>query len=183
MKAVEFYEAEYTKSRDLKINSNALSDEKSSCVFNINTQQSRADVIMNELKLSNCSENELSFIKKLVKAFPLQFYLEGDILSSTDVIKHCIYLITDSKPVFIRQYRIPMSHREKLQEIIDSYEEQGIIEKSQSNFNSPVILVNKKDQLGGKESFRLVVDYRKLNQITEIQNFPIPLIDDILTWK
>lgn len=27
----------------------------------------------------------------------------------------------------------------------------------------------------------MVVDYRKLNQISEIENFPIPLIDDILT--
>lgn len=43
-----------------------------------------------------------------------------------------------------------------------------------------MILVGKKDQTGGKDDFRLVIDYRKLNQITEIQNFPIPLIDDIL---
>lgn len=56
----------------------------------------------------------------------------------------------------------------------------GIVEKCQSNFNSPAILVSKKDEAGGKGDFRFVVDYRKLNQNTEIQNFPIPLIDDIL---
>lgn len=33
---------------------------------------------------------------------------------------------------------------------------------------------------GEKTDHRCVVDYRKLNEITEIQNFPIPRIDDIL---
>lgn len=40
--------------------------------------------------------------------------------------------------------------------------------------------MEKKDEVGGKSDYRFVVDYRKLNQNTEIQNFPIPLIDDIL---
>lgn len=40
-------------------------------------------------------------------------------------------------------------------------------------------MVKKKGE-SGNDSYRLVVDYRKLNQNSEIQNFPIPLIDDIL---
>lgn len=56
----------------------------------------------------------------------------------------------------------------------------GIIEKCQSNYNSPVILVSKKDDNGNPTDFRCVVDYRKLNEISEFTNFPIPLIDDIL---
>lgn len=42
------------------------------------------------------------------------------------------------------------------------------------------ILVPKRDESGGKTDFRFVIDYKKLNEITEVQNFPIPLIDDIL---
>lgn len=41
-------------------------------------------------------------------------------------------------------------------------------------------MVSKKDEFGGKSDFRFVVDYRKLNLITENHDFPIPLIDDIL---
>lgn len=89
-------------------------------------------------------------------------------------------MIPNASRVFIRQYRIPQVHRKILEEIIIDYENQGIIEKCQSNYNSPVILVKKKGELGN-DSYRLVFDYRKLNQNTEIQNFPIPLIDDILS--
>lgn len=67
-----------------------------------------------------------------------------------------------------------------MNEIVQDYEKQGLIEKCQSNFNSPAILVHKKDEFGTKNAYRLVIDYRKLNSITEIENFPMPLIEDIL---
>lgn len=61
--------------------------------------------------------------------------------------------------------------------MMKDYEKQRIIEKCDSNYNSPVILVAKKDDGGEKTDFRFVVDFRKLNEITEEQNFPIPFID------
>lgn len=67
-----------------------------------------------------------------------------------------------------------------MEKIIKEYEKQGIIEKCQSSFNSPCLLVSKKDDQGEKLDHRFVVDFRKVNEITEIENFPIPLIDDIL---
>lgn len=33
---------------------------------------------------------------------------------------------------------------------------------------------------GGKKDYRFVVDYSKLNEITEVEGYPMPLIDDIL---
>lgn len=67
-----------------------------------------------------------------------------------------------------------------MQKIIEEYERDGIIEKCQSPYNSPAFLIPKKDDLGEKSDFRLVVDYKKLNAECEILNFPIPLIDDII---
>lgn len=59
-------------------------------------------------------------------------------------------------------------------------ERDGIIEPSNSAWNSPVILVKKKGDTRNEQKFRLVVDFRKLNDVTLTQNFPIPLIDEIL---
>ena len=49
----------------------------------------------------------------------------------------------------------------------------GIICDSESNFSSPILLVNKKN--GEK---RICIDYRTLNKITKKIQYPLPLIHD-----
>ena len=52
----------------------------------------------------------------------------------------------------------------------------GTIERSKSNYNSPLIVVAKPDG-----SIRPCIDYRILNQnLEEKVNFPLPRIDDLL---
>lgn len=59
-------------------------------------------------------------------------------------------------------------------------EDQGIIRKSRSKYSSPIIVVPKKMDQSGKKKFRIVVDYRKLNQITIDDKYPMPNIEGIL---
>ena len=50
--------------------------------------------------------------------------------------------------------------------------EDGIIEYSNSVWNSPVVLIKNKDNI-----YRFAVDYRKLNQITQSSSHPLPRLE------
>jgi hypothetical protein len=55
-----------------------------------------------------------------------------------------------------------------------------IIRHSTSPWNSPIILVKKKKDASGRRKWRLVVDFRKLKEVTVEDSFPLPLITEIL---
>lgn len=56
----------------------------------------------------------------------------------------------------------------------------GIIQHSISPWTSPIWIVPKKSDASGKKKWRIVVDYRKLNEKTINDKFPIPNIEEIL---
>ncbi|CAF3112847.1 unnamed protein product, partial [Rotaria sp. Silwood2] len=78
------------------------------------------------------------------------------------------------RPVHTPPYRKSNKDQEILRKETEKLLKNGIIEHSTSPWSSPVVLVKKKD-----ETTRFCVDYRRLNQITTKDAFPLPRIDDI----
>lgn len=107
------------------------------------------------------------------------FYLEGEPFTFTNQIKHSIRT-TDEIPVYTKSYRYPYVHRQEVQNQISKMLQQGIIHPSQSAWNSPIWVVPKKVDASGKNKWRLVVDFRKLNDKTIDDKYPIPNIADVL---
>jgi len=62
-----------------------------------------------------------------------------------------------------------------IKEEIDRLLHNGLIKPSNSPWSLPVVVVEKKN---GK--LRLCVDYRKLNNVTKKDSYPLPRIDDML---
>jgi hypothetical protein len=81
----------------------------------------------------------------------------------------------NSNPIAVQRYRVSMHEEKELEELITDYLKKGIIRKSKSPWNAPCVLVKKKN---GK--LRLCVDYRKLNEVTKKDKYPMPIIEDIL---
>lgn len=67
-------------------------------------------------------------------------------------------IVICSNELNIRQYCIPETQRNILNRIVQDYENQGLIEKCHSNYNSRGILVKKKDEFGFDTDHRFVVD-------------------------
>ncbi|KAJ3703306.1 hypothetical protein LUZ61_007011 [Rhynchospora tenuis] len=93
-------------------------------------------------------------------------------IRSTD---HQIPLKSETIPVNIRPYRFSHFQKPEIEKIVEELLSSGYIRASTSPFASPILLVKKKDQ-----TWRLCVDYRKLNDLTIKNKFPIPIIDDLL---
>ncbi len=79
------------------------------------------------------------------------------------------------RPIKQQPRRLPYSKLETAQNAIKEMHEQGVIEPSISQWCAPIVLVKKKD---GTQRF--CVDYRKLNEITKKDSFPLPRIDTTL---
>ena len=87
---------------------------------------------------------------------------------------------TDDSPVFSRQYRFPPVHKEEITKQVDELLKNKIIKPSQSPYNTPVWIVPKKPDSKGKIKWRMVLDFRKLNEKTIGDSYPLPSINDIL---
>lgn len=88
---------------------------------------------------------------------------------------HHIPLLQGSQPVNQRGYRVPYVQKLEIEKQVKEMLENGVIQVSTSPFASPVILVKKKDN-----TWRMCVDYRRLNDITIKNKYPIPIIDELL---
>lgn len=100
-------------------------------------------------------------------------------LTTTMAIKHKINTI-DNEPVYTKSYRYPHHFKKDVEEQIKEMLENGIICNSTSPYSSPIWVVPKKADASGKRKIRVVIDYRKLNEKTVNDKFPIPQIEEIL---
>lgn len=94
-------------------------------------------------------------------------------LGTTNLGTHKID-IGSEKPVNKPPFRASAKERLIIGQHIDNLLKYGLIKPSKSPFNSPIFLIPKK----GKDNYRMVVDYRALNNITTPTYFPLPRVTD-----
>lgn len=130
------------------------------------------------IESEHLSEHEKGLLYGVLKKFKRTFYNENDDLSFTNEVKHHIHT-KHELPVYSKLYRYPEVHRDEVDRQIEEMLKQGIIRESNSPFNSPIWVVPKKEDLSGKKQWRIVIDYRKLNEITIEDRQPMPNIEEI----
>lgn len=128
---------------------------------------------LDDLKMDS-DHPQRTHIENLIKKNRDLFAKNDSDLGHTDTVKMKID-VGNHAPIKVKPYRAPLQTQEIIDKAIDEMLEAKIISRSRSPWSFPVIIVNKSD--GSK---RFCIDYRKLNNITVKNSFPLPLIDDIL---
>ena len=135
--------------------------------------------LVNEINLSsdqinkpvNLSENQMLRLQAVKDKFP-SFAKMG--LGKTDLEEHVIDT-GDAVPIKQRHYPVSPAIQTLMYAELDRMLEMGVIEESNSPWNSPVVLVRKP----GKN--RLCLDSRKVNQVTIKDAYPLPHIGGLLS--
>ena len=142
-------------------------------------QPNRINEVLSRLRTDHLNAEEKVNLTTLCSRYADVFYIDGEPVTFTNKIKHRIRT-TDEIPAYTKSYRYPFVHREEVRDQISKMLQQGIIRPSDSAWSSPIWVVPKKIDASGKQKWRLVVDFRKLNEKTIDDKYPIPNISDVL---
>ncbi|OWZ05041.1 LOW QUALITY PROTEIN: hypothetical protein PHMEG_00022942, partial [Phytophthora megakarya] len=124
-------------------------------------------------RVSNPDEEER--LRTVLRKHRMIFLGEGNALPPPARGVVCDLDVGDEKPISMRSRRIPADLLSKVFELLKRLLETGLIEYSGSEWASAIVLVmNKSDT-----DVRLCIDYRLVNQLIKLMNYPLPLIDEL----
>lgn len=129
----------------------------------------------------NLNIEERDQLLRIIESNLDMFHLEGESLTCTNNYKHTIPLYSNTEPIYIKPYRIPQSQKKIVNDEIERLLKENILQHSVSAWNAPLLLVpKKKTSPDAIQKHRLCVDFRKLNEHTISDRFPLGNINDIL---
>ncbi|GFW53059.1 retrovirus-related Pol polyprotein from transposon 412 [Trichonephila clavipes] len=144
--------------------------KSSSLLLSNSPQQLTPDLLEN----AELSPEQKSSAERLFQEFEDVFSRNSSDIGHTTVTQHRIDT-ADHPPIKQHPRRLPFAKQEEVGTLLREMQENDIIEPSSSPWASPIVLVRKKDG-----STRFCVDYRKLNDVTKKDSYPLSRIDDTL---
>jgi hypothetical protein len=121
--------------------------------------KSRYERVLSELRMDHLNSEEKTALGEICFNYQDVFFLPGDRLSCTTVMKRTIHLEPGTVPINTRPYRLPESQRKEIDRQVTNLLEEGIIVESNSPWNSPILVVPKRVGADGEKKWRLVVDF------------------------
>ena len=123
---------------------------------------------------SNLSTEQAEQVKDVIMEYSDVFTVPDGELGHTTLVQHEIDT-GNHQPIKQPPRRLPQAQREIADKEVEKMLSKGFIETSDSPWASPIVLVAKKDG-----STRFCIDYRRLNDVTRKDSFPLPRIDETI---
>ena len=131
--------------------------------------------VMHDIKIGSKDPIMRKKLSNVIKQYLAAFATDEETLGTTNVVEYDIDTGTHP-PVAQQRYRCPYYLQDELKNIVQDNVKKGLMEPCSSPWAAPVLLVKKKNG-----SWRLVCDYRRLNEVTTSDCYPLPRIDDLVT--
>ncbi|GBL82852.1 Retrovirus-related Pol polyprotein from transposon 17.6 [Araneus ventricosus] len=142
----------------------------------------RDELLKSDFKLDHLNDEDKKDMQELLlknlKVFSKSYKTLGETSAVTPE-----FSLLHNFPLQTKPYSIPLIAKKYAQQEINNLLEAGIIEPSSSSYCFPVIFIKKKQNPNDSNSepkFRMVVDYRLLNSITETFKICVPKICEII---
>jgi len=120
------------------------------------------------------SENDRYLLRQVLRRNADIFATTSTDLGSTNVATHSINT-GDSPPIKQAPRRVALHRQQIVKQEVEKMLEKEIIEPGDGPWSSPIVLAKKKDG-----TLRFCIDYRKLNDVTLKDAYPLPRIEDNL---
>jgi transposase InsO family protein len=175
-----------TKSQETSVmgdkDSNSVDCARTLGLFSTNdnsTNFDRPHAVEQLLRLEHLNPEEIEHVRSILTKHSDRFHLPNEPLGTTNATQHYIPTINEI-PIHNKQYRFPPVHKEEIDKQVDELLNNNLVEYSTSPYNSPIWIVPKKPDSQGNKRWRMVIDYRGLNEKTIGDAYPLPNITDIL---
>ena len=126
----------------------------------------------NEVKLDSLPPEKHRSVMDMLASCSDVFSSGSSDIGHACVTSHKIRL-SDSTPIYQRPRRLPQPINDEIERQCKELTEADIIEPSVSPWSSPIVPVRKKDG-----TIRMCIDYRRLNNATIPEKFPVPNLGD-----
>ncbi|KAL7291593.1 hypothetical protein TKK_0014634 [Trichogramma kaykai] len=145
-----------------------------SCIFTIQKEKQLKDFI----NVDKLDETEKLHVQEILNKYSDIFHIPGEKLPGIDKVQHHIATI-DEKPINVKQYKYPHALKDEVNKQVQEMLKNGVIKESESPYNNPLWVVEKKPDAEGNKRWRIVLDFRALNEKTLSDAYPLPDITQI----
>ncbi|KAJ0578410.1 putative nucleotidyltransferase, Ribonuclease H [Helianthus annuus] len=133
--------------------------------------QSNEEEFQHETKICDVKNDDQ--LTKLLTGFE-DIFQTPTTLPPKRAFDHRILLKDESQVINLKPYRYQSAQKDVIEKLTKELMDTGVVRGSSSPFAAPVVLVKKKDG-----TWRFCIDYRRLNEVTIKNSYPIPLVDEL----
>ena len=134
----------------------------------------RVDQVLAEMKLGPMSKGAMVELRSILHDYPQVFLLKGETPQEARLPPFSVNLKSEV-PIAAQSYRTPYALRGEMRSMLARNLDNGLMVRGSSAYNSPTLLVKKSNG-----QYRLVCDYRRVNDNILADNYPLPRINDLL---